>query len=90
MMFMPLWPDLRDKYVIACIDEEDTDGDPVCVGIKEDVPITAFRIIKNRRGGGKDQIYAVQSNLDLNRWGYIGELVNASKARSTWGYPMVS
>lgn len=47
-------------------------------GFKENVPedakIAAFKILKNRRGNGKDGIYAVQNNLDLNIWQYCGEI----------------
>lgn len=52
--------------------------------IDEDVSITAFRIIKNRRGGGKEQTYAVQNNLDTNRWICIGNLIRGNSAKLGW------
>ena len=42
--------------------------------VPEDAKIAAFKILKNRRGGGKDGLYAVQNNLDLNIWQYCGEI----------------
>ena len=41
-----------------------------------------FPDVKNRRAGGKEQIYAVQTNLDLNRWVHFGNLVPASTGKA--------
>ena len=74
LMFMPLRDRLKDAYVIISPDDLDENGEPVYGEIEPNASIAAFRIVKNRRGGGKEQIYAVQTNLDLNRWVYIGNL----------------
>ncbi len=42
--------------------------------IPADIKIACFRIVKTRRGGGKESMYAVHNNLDYNCWGYIDEM----------------
>lgn len=84
LMFMPLRDNLKDNYVVVSCKEKDDDGKPLVAPIDEDVSIAAFRIIKNRRGGGKEQIYAVQNNLDTNRWIYIGELDSGKSLNLNW------
>ena len=74
LMFMPLRNQLKDGYVVVSHEEFDEDGEPLAAEIDEDVSIAAFRIIKNRKGGGKETVFAVQNNLDTNRWLYIGDL----------------
>lgn len=86
LMFMPLRDEQRDFYEVASLEEVDEDGESLRVPIDEDISIAAFRIVKNRRGGGKEKVYAVQNNLDLNRWEYIGTLVKAAPVRSKWNY----
>lgn len=69
LMFIELSKSLRNTYKL-----ENKEWD-VAVKIPKDKMIYAFRIIKNRRGGGKDGTYAVQVDLDINRWKYVGELM---------------
>ena len=75
LMFMPLRNQLKDGYVVVSHEEIDEYGEPLAESIDDDISIAAFRIIKNRRGGGKERVFAVQNNLDTNRWIYIGDLV---------------
>lgn len=42
--------------------------------IPEDVKMACFKIVKTRRGGGKEVMYGVQNNLDYNCWEYIAEM----------------
>ena len=63
---------------------DENGGKRPCRSIAEDNRLETFLEVKNRRGGGKEQIYAVQTNLDLNRWAYIGELVQARKGDQDW------
>lgn len=90
LMFMPLRNDLKDEYVVVSNEVTDEDDKPIVSAIDEDVSVIAFRIIKNRRGGGKEQIYAVQNNLDTNRWIYIGELVREASVKVDWSEWAVS
>ena len=84
LMFMPLRDGMKDDYEVVSYEYVDEDGQPTYEAIEEDDSVAAFRIIKNRRGGGKEQIYAVQTNLDLNRWVYLGNLVPAGTGESSW------
>ena len=36
-------------------------------------------IVKNRRGGGKNETYALQTNLDRNLWVHVDELRKKKK-----------
>jgi len=81
---MPLRDGMKAGYEVVNYEYVDEDGQPTYEAIEEDDSVAAFRIIKNRRGGGKEQIYAVQTNLDLNRWVYIGELVRAGTGDHNW------
>ena len=85
LMFMPLRDELKDQFEVISYDQLDEFDQPTYDIIEPDVSAVAFRIVKNRRGGGKEQIYAVQTNLDLNRWIYIGQLVRAGS--HGWGMP---
>lgn len=82
LMFMPLRNDIRNSYLVSGYDE---DNEPVLDTIDDNVSVAAFRIVKNRKGGGKEQIYAVQNNLDTNRWVYIGQLIRGSRLDRQWG-----
>jgi len=84
LMFMPLRDGMKADYEVVSYEYADEDGHPTYESIEEDDSVAAFRIIKNRRGGGKEQIYAVQTNLDLNRWVYLGNLVPAGTGESSW------
>ena len=44
--------------------------------------IAIFKIVKNRRGGGKGIMYAVQNDLNINCWKYIAEVYPVSQKRS--------
>ena len=81
---MPLRDGMKADYEVVSYEYADEDGHPTYESIEEDDSVAAFRIIKNRRGGGKEQIYAVQTNLDLNRWVYLGNLVPAGTGESSW------
>ena len=61
---------------------DENGGKLPCRNITEDDYIETFPDVKNRRAGGKEQIYAVQTNLDLNRWVYFGNLVPASTGKA--------
>ena len=63
---------------------DENGGKRPCRSIAEDNRLETFLEVKNRRGGGKEQIYAVQTNLDLNRWVYLGNLVPAGTGESSW------
>lgn len=66
IMFQQMRPELKGYYRIW--------KDGMNYPIPNDVNIATFKIIKNRRGNGKDVLYGVQNNLDLNCWGYLSEL----------------
>ena len=79
LMFRHLTPEQNKLYQIMLEtdtpnEETSDEKEAVRIDIRNDAHITAFKIIKNRRGGGKDKVFAVQSNLDLNRWHYSGEI----------------
>lgn len=50
------------------------DGNNYAEAIKQDTTVTGFKIVKTRRGSGKDRLYGVQTSLDLNRWKHVGVL----------------
>lgn len=85
LMFMPLRDDLKASYVVVSHDATDEHDLPIVSSIDKGISLAAFRIIKNRRGGGKEQIFAVQYNLDTNRWVYVGELVYGNRLEYQWG-----
>ena len=51
------------------------DGNEYGEEISADKTVTGFKIVKTRRGNGKDKLYGVQTSLDLNRWKHIGEVI---------------
>ena len=63
----------KSFYKNYCI-EVNRNGKIITGDIAPDKNVTAFKLLKNRRGGGKDDLFGVQINLDLNRWGYLGML----------------
>lgn len=85
LMFMPLRDDLKASYVVVSHDTTDEDDLPIVSSIDKGISLAAFRIVKNRRGGGKEQIFAVQYNLDTNRWVYVGDLVYGNRLEYQWG-----
>ena len=58
LMFMPLRDELKDAYLVISPEEHDENGDLVYNEIDPNASVAAFRIVKNRRGGGKENIYA--------------------------------
>ena len=75
LMFMHLDSELRKKYQVLSKKMNKSWGEDVTIDIPDNINMSAFRIVKNRRGGGKDKIFAVQNNLNLNRWEVSGLLV---------------
>lgn len=69
LMFIELSKSIKNRYKL---ENEELD---VNEELPKDKTIYAFRIIKNRRGSGKDDKYAVQVDLDINRWKYVGKLI---------------
>ncbi len=85
LMFRHLKPE-ENKFYQIMLEQDDPNEDKdesARYTIPDDAHITAFKIIKNRRGSGKDKVFAVQSNLDLNRWHYSGELCRKYGSRGT-------
>lgn len=66
IMFLPLNPAQRSVYVVS--------RDGVEQPIPPETEIAAFRIVKNRRGQGKDVSWVVQTCLDRNIWHCAGQL----------------
>lgn len=69
LMFIELSKSIKNRYKL---ENEELD---INEELPKDKTIYAFRIIKNRRGSGKDDKYAVQVDLDINRWKYVGKLI---------------
>ena len=86
LMFMPLRDQIKGDYMVVSETEMDDFEEPLIEIIEEEISVAAFRIVKNRRGGGKEKMYAVQTNLDTNRWIYIGELVNEAAVKQGWAH----
>lgn len=85
LMFRHLKPE-ENKFYQITLEQDDSGADKdesARYTIPDDAHITAFKIIKNRRGSGKDKVFAVQSNLDLNRWYYSGELCRKYGSKGT-------
>ena len=72
IMFMHLDNQQANSYLIK-------DSSGAENAIVQSIKIAAFKIVKNRRGGGKDTLYAVQNNLHLNFWKEVGMLIPNKK-----------
>ena len=79
LMFKPLKKEEKYAYEVWSETLSEEYGEPVVVPIGEEQNVVAFRIVKNRRGGGKTETYAVQTNLDRNLWIHVGELQRKKK-----------
>lgn len=79
LMFVPLSREQKYAYEVWNAELSKEWGETVAEPIKEEQSIVAFRIVKNRRGGGKNETYAVQTNLDRNLWVHVGELRRKKK-----------
>ena len=55
------------KLFLNAVVPPDVPGVEACLSPLGKNASEVFASSKNRRGGGKEQIYAVQTNLDLNR-----------------------
>lgn len=66
LMFQPLKKSLYGEYAVH--------NGGVGAPISREKEIMAFRIVKNRRGQGKDVTWGVQVNMDRNLWIGVGEL----------------
>lgn len=75
IMFMQLNDHQKRQYQVTSKELKELWGEETCEEIPPGANIAAFRIIKNRRGSGKDKIFAVQNNLDRNYWIQLGDLV---------------
>ena len=82
LMFKPLRNEEKYAYEVWNEALSEEYGEPVAVPIGEDINVTAFRIVKNRRGGGKNEVFAVQTNLDRNLWIHVGNLQRKMKRAS--------
>ena len=49
-------------------------GEKERIAIPAETVVNAFKIVKNRNGAGKDELFGVQINLDYNIWNYVGTL----------------
>lgn len=87
-LFMPLRNDLKAQYEVVSYEHMDDFGEPTHDVIEADVFVVAVHIVKNRRSRGKEPIDAVQPNLYLNRWLYIGELIKVDSHH--WRLPQAS
>lgn len=67
MMFVHLKNGRNREYYLSTDENE--------IDLSEINNITAFRLVKNRRGNGKEQIFALQHDLDRNVWVQRGELI---------------
>jgi len=74
LMFIPLRDEQKFAYEVCAYLDADHPDEPCIEHIDKRSNVAAFRIVKNRRGNGKNQVYAVQTNLDRNIWRYAGEL----------------
>ena len=74
LMFIPLRDEQKFAYEVCAYPDADHPDEPCIEHIDKRSNVVAFRIVKNRRGNGKNQTYAVQTNLDRNIWRYAGEL----------------
>ena len=79
IMFMHLNSWQKKLYALQNEERDEAWGEGAWMILPDDKNIAAFRLVKNRRGGGKEKIFAVQTNLDYNRWEPIGELIRNEK-----------
>ena len=70
LMFKHLSDYEKNRYTLYW----EEDGRDYAEAIKQETTVTGFKIVKTRRGSGKDRLYGVQTSLDLNRWKHVGEL----------------
>lgn len=75
IMFVQLKDYQKQLYQVTSRELQEEWGEEAYEDIPEGANVAAFRIIKNRRGDGKDKIFAVQNNLDRNCWIQLGDLV---------------
>ena len=81
LMFMHLGRELRKNYQVLNEKASKNWGEAVGADIQDNINMSAFRIIKNRRGGGKDDIYAVRNDLNLNKWRVEGLLIKKERIK---------